>query len=557
MAVAAVFAFDLVSGLTFHRDEWAFIVDRQGAGADTLLEPYNEHPILLPLLLFKGLFNTVGLESYWPYQALVIGLHLLVCGLLFEFARHRVGDALAAVPALIMLFFGPGWENIVWPTQIVFSIPLSAALGALLLLERDSPRADLAASGLLVIAFASGSLGVPVAAGAGAYLLLGDRRWRRLLRVVAVPGALYAAWLLAYSPSNTVEPADQLSALPGFLLDRIGGNLASLLSLDDSWAWALTAALAVLVVLRVARHPRSERMLLALLAMSLSYWVLLGLFRPEALASLSRYLYPGALFLLLIATELARGVRLRGPGLAAAYVVTAVVVIANVHELEDGADRLRQYSDYVGASLGALELASAQVEPDYAPEPLIAPHVVAGDYLAAVAQFGSPAATPDEIVGRSPSVRREADIVLTRALGLGLENAPIQAGGGEPAVARLTGGRLARAPAGCVRFEPEPAGSIEVRFAAPGLALRAGDGRATMRLRRFAEGYGPDDAPAEAELFPDGGGLSVFGSALPLPLVLELPPAQATALRIPADDFRRPWHARVTTDTPTVVCGLP
>jgi hypothetical protein len=513
-------------------------VGRQGWGPDAILEPYNEHPIALPMLLFKGLFETVGLAHYAPYQALILGAHVLCSLLLFEFARRRVGSALAVVPALLLLVFGPGWENILWPTQIVFGLPLAAAIGALLLLEHEDPRSDLAAGALLVAAFASGSLGVPIAIGIGTYLLLGDNRWVRLLRVVGVPAGLYAAWLLAYSPGSRVKPGDQLASLPGFLLDTIGGNIASLLSVTDSLAWPLAIVFALLVAWRLARGTSRERMLFALVAMALAYWILLGLFRPHSLASLSRYLYPGALFLLLISVEVARGARLRAPALAVAYALTAVLVVANVHELDYGADRLREYSDFVGSSLAALELASDRVDPDYRPEPLIASDVVAGPYLSAVAAYGSPAAPPDEVVHRSTAVRREADVVLTRALSVEIEE-------------------TAELPAaGCRRVELGGR-HAEVRFTAPGLVIRAGGSPVTVRLRRFADDYGPDDVPPEAVLFPEGGNLSLFGASLPTPVVLVVEPGESGVLRVPADGFDRPWHAKLWSGTSAKVCSQP
>ena len=58
--------------LWFFLDEWALLTE-QDIGVDSLLKPHNEHLILLPRILYRVLFRTVGLSAYWPYQAFVIG----------------------------------------------------------------------------------------------------------------------------------------------------------------------------------------------------------------------------------------------------------------------------------------------------------------------------------------------------------------------------------------------------------------------------------------------------------------------------------------------------
>ena len=178
----------LTRGFTFYYDEWNFVVNRQYSTSDAFFGPHNEHMVLVPVLIFKALWAVAGLNEYWTFRVVVVALHLLVAGLLYVLARRRVGPVLALAPALILLFLGTAWEIILWPFEIQFLIPAAAGLGVLMAIEREDRAGDLVACGLLILAFASGSLGVPVALGAAVEILFGPRRFTRLLRVVVPAG---------------------------------------------------------------------------------------------------------------------------------------------------------------------------------------------------------------------------------------------------------------------------------------------------------------------------------------------------------------------------------
>ena len=47
--------------------------------------------------------------------------------LLYVYARRRVGPYLALLPAIVVLFAGPGWQDILWPFQIAWLISIAAA----------------------------------------------------------------------------------------------------------------------------------------------------------------------------------------------------------------------------------------------------------------------------------------------------------------------------------------------------------------------------------------------------------------------------------------------
>jgi hypothetical protein len=261
-------------------------------------------------------------------------------------------------------------------------------------------------------------------------------------------------------------------------------------------------------------------------------------------------------FLLFAMVEIARGLRLGPRMIAVVYVITAIIVAANLGDFQRGSDRLRAISDYIAPGLRGVELARGHVDPTFKPEPLLAGDVVAGPYLRAVDKFGSPA-TPAAAISQLPEeIRRATDAVLENALRPRLEpSARVVNGGAPPRVERVRGGSV-RARASCVRFEPAAGvGSLEV-LGEPAIVLHSERGAdARVRLRRFAAGYGPDDAAPGQEQFPGLAGLSLaFRIAMHRPVVLSLPDGQWRVLRLPRDSAPQPWHIRVRAKRPVVAC---
>src|ERR671916_2692173 len=108
-----------------------------------------------------------------PYRVMGVAAHLLCAGLLFEFARRRIGTALAAALAAPVVVLGSGRFVVLFPFNIQWTLSLAALIGILFLLERSFRGRDLAICALLVVAVAAPSLGIPMAAGVLAGLALG------------------------------------------------------------------------------------------------------------------------------------------------------------------------------------------------------------------------------------------------------------------------------------------------------------------------------------------------------------------------------------------------
>ena len=70
--------------------------------------PPDKYLIAFPLLLYKALFETFGMDSYRPYRVIGVLPALLCAGLLFALLRRWLPERFAVRPTLLMLSSGPG-----------------------------------------------------------------------------------------------------------------------------------------------------------------------------------------------------------------------------------------------------------------------------------------------------------------------------------------------------------------------------------------------------------------------------------------------------------------
>jgi hypothetical protein len=470
--VAFVLLYRKGLGTTFYYDEWNFVMNRRGWDVDTFLRAHNEHFSLVPVFIFKVLFATVGLDSYAVYRVVLLVAHLAVVALLFVYARRRVGDWLALAFAVPVLFLGAAWNDLLVPFQISFVLPVACGIGALLALDRRDLTGDGVACILLTVGIASSGVGIAFAAAVLVETLFRADRWRALW-IAGIPIVLYGLWSLKYGdPTATAQGRtlyelfrDNLPAVPGYAATAIAGSVGAIIGIGIDWGRPLALAGVIALGVWLARGRFSPR-LLALLAAAAAYWGLGALFRAHLNAPVdSRYLYLGAILVLLIALELVRAVPLTWPLAAVMVVFVGAAGLANFGSLRNGSQYLQEWSRYVGVELAALELAGPSTDPAFRPDPTRAPDITAGKYFDAVDQYGSPAAKASEIPQRAEPERAAADAVLLGALGVA-----------------LTPGR----PSGSCRSR---AGSLDVDVPAGGITIPAADTPVEVRLRSFAAGY--------------------------------------------------------------------
>jgi hypothetical protein len=532
LAVAAAVLFDYASGLAPFQDSWEFLLSRRDPSLDAFLQPHNEHIVLIPVAIDQLLLAIFGIGSTTPEYVVLVALLLATAVLVFVYVRSRVGPWLALAAAVLLLFLGPGWQDLLWPFQIGFAGSALFGVATLLALERADRRWDVAACAFLVAATGFSSLGLAFVLAAAVDVF--QRRRERGLRrayVFLVPAALYGLWFLGWGhDAETHLSAHNVLVSPWYTVKGFGASLDSLLALGtitgepvgrSSAALPLLAALLALAAYAIWRGRRPSPRTWPLLAAAAGFWLPAAFnFIPGREAYSSRYVYVGAIFVLLIAAELLRGIRPRPWAIAVAVAVAAALAVVNLAPLREGRDFFRQQTALTRADLGSIEIARDSVDPGFTLTPEIAgtPFLVpvgAGPYLEAVREEGSPAYSPAELAAASAAARKQADVVLANALpvttSVEAEAGPTAAGEG---CVSVSGG--ADAPS-----QPLRPGATEVHVG-PG-------GPATIRLRRFAT--------AEYPLVTEG----VAGGS-------------RVTLEVPADAASRPWQLQVEAAQGATVC---
>jgi hypothetical protein len=537
VAVAFVLLYRKGLGTIFYYDEWNFVMNRREWDAETFLRPHNEHLSLVPVLIFKLLFVTVGLDAYGVYRVLLLLVHVICVVLVYLLARERVEPPLALAVAAVVLFLGAAWNDLLVPFQISFLLSVAAGLGLLLALDREDLRGTVAVAVLLAVSLASSSVGIAFAGAAAAHVLVRGDRLRRLW-AVAVPVVLYLAWLSAYGdPTATAADRtltdlarDNLPAMPGYVATAAAGAIGAVTGLGVDWGRPLALAGALLLAFHVVRSRVLSLRLYALLAAAAAYWGLAAVFRAHVNPPTdSRYLYLGAILVLLLALEILPPVPVDVRLLAVVAILVGASALANFGSLRSGSQYLQEWSRYVGAELGALELAGSGTRGDFAPDPVRAPDIRASLYFDAVRQHGSPASTPAEISKMGEAERQSADSVLLQALGVSVvaDGDPSDA---PPPVEAASNGQ-ATTREGCVRFAPAAAGAaLDVTVPSGGLVVESGGtAPVELRLRSFAGSY-----PQQP-----------FASI----------PAGTSSVPLPARDGVH-WHARLSGAEPFLACSL-
>lgn len=534
--LAIAFVLLMLAGrhLTFFFDEWDFVLHRRGGSLGSYLDPHNGHLVLFAVVIYKALLATVGLRHYWPYQAITIVLHLGCVSLLYLLARRRVGPWAALGPAALLLFMGSAYQDLLWPFQMGWFASVAGGLGALALIERPRRRSDVWSVVLLVVSLSGSAVGVAFLIAALVLVLCDSRRWSRLW-VIAVPAVLFAIWYVGWGAGQRLTSYALLAA-PQYVADAAAGAAAGLAGLTSGWG--STVLLGLLLLLVAGLRPRVDplpRLGLAAAIGALVFWVLLAVARSDyGDPTSSRYLYVGAVFILLLGAEARLGVGLRGAALAGAIVLVVGAVVANVGDLRAGERSYRAVDTAVRASLTSVQLAAPFVSPTFAPDPSGAPQIQAGPYLRTERQIGSPALTLPELEHAAAATRDHSDQVLEQAEGIASVAAstlprtattPIR-------VEAAAGGRM-HTVGRCRRFATTAAlGSVDIEIGPNQmLYVRSVTAPASVYLRRF----GPDF------------GVAPFAS---------LPASTVHRIPFRADDAPSVrWHAQVVSAGPFEICA--
>ncbi|MGH2994011.1 MAG: hypothetical protein ACRDL1_10785, partial [Solirubrobacterales bacterium] len=495
------------------------------------------HLLATTRLIYKAVLETIGID-YITFRLLAVSTVLLSAAFLYALAKRRIGAVPALAPTLVLLFFGSAWQHVVVPIGFVSLLSITGGLASLLALERGDLRGDIAACALISLSIATFTTGFAFLVGVAISVLLRPDRQRRAW-IFLIPLTLYAAWWLSQVSTSSAEqqakPSNVL-LIPSYVAESLASVTAGLAGLNfefadsdsnpllrDELGWGpVVATLAVVALALRIRRGNLPHSLWVSLGIVLTYWSLGALVASDFYSrapSNVRYMYEGAVGVLLVATDASRSIRFSRLGLVVLFGACAFSLATNVALMREGAAIFRdEYSRQARAQFAMLELARDHVQPDFfaadAGRDVAPVRGVAASYFATVDRFGSPAFSLPELERQDDSVRQGADQLLARALGVRLDRSIRQPGRGCREIPASERG-------GAIGFElPRGGASLRAQGVAPG----------SMMLGRFATS--------------------------PTVEVGSLFPGETAKLRIPPDSSPRPWRGSVTGVRAVTACAL-
>ena len=545
IAAAAALSFWLERGLTYGFDEYIWIQTAALGGSEDLWHPYGGHLIVFPYYVFRAVLDLFG-NSFLAFGIIQIAGLSAMAALLYIYVRRRLGPILALGPAFVLLLLGGSYPVLYQPLiGIQFLCALLPGLAAIIVLEREDLRGDIAACALLLLSVAGFSDGLIFLAGAVVAVALSPARWHRIW-VVAVPIVAYAYW--RHWASKFGEPsgivASNIPWLPSYFADALAvyaTSIFGLVGLVGPGPWSdlrlaggitfgkvglghVTEGVVILTFeligigaavfalrRRLGGIPRS---LWPAVAMMLVYFSELGVVLiPGRTANEARYLYAGVLLLMMVGAELARGVRTTRISVVVVGLLTVAAVVGNLPRTHDSRAYLDDYAKRMRSDMEVIDLAGRHVDPAFTPNldvPGVAPDAEvlnAGPWEEAVARYGSPAYSIPVLRKQAETVRAEADQVSARALQLTLTPT--------------------RAKGDCERI---PAATTAAGFALPaGGATLIPAAPTSVDLRRWADEFSVSLGQIDS--------------------------GRATALRIPPDASRVPWEAKLEPAGTVELCS--
>jgi hypothetical protein len=296
----------------FYLDEWDFLGYRSvRLSKRGIFYPHAGHWTTIPILIWRGLFNVVGVRDYWLYSLPLILGHLAVVYLIWRIMlRHRVEPWTATLLAAAFAVLGVGAADLTRAFQVTFVG--SVALGLLAIDAIECERLWLAIiSSVCALMFSN--VGVLMVVACGIVALA--RRRPGVAAAVTIPSALtFLIWyeLIGHSGTQSANfSSGNVAGLASYVWTGLSASLAGFVDAPQVVGSVLVIVLAAAAML--------YRNVPAALALSVAViYGFLGLGRLQLgvnQASASRYSYI-ALALLLpligqLVSDLVRSVRVR------------------------------------------------------------------------------------------------------------------------------------------------------------------------------------------------------------------------------------------------------
>jgi hypothetical protein len=536
--IAAAYVFWLERGITYGYDEFVWLEIGGLSKIGQFWHPYGGHLIIVPYYVFRGVLELFG-SSFTAFSVVQVICLSLTAALLYIYGRRRVGPILALGPAIVLLFLAGSYPVLLEPMiGIQFLAALLPGLGAIVVLEREDLRGDIAACVLLLLSLGGFSEALPFLLGAIVMVGLSPN-WKRRIWVLAIPIVAYGYWRLwssQFESSGVIT--SNLPLLPAYFADAIAVfalgvfGMVNFIGPGPFSRWRIGAfnfnflsegvvlVIFELLVIGVAvamlrRRGPIRRSIWPPLAMLFALFVELGvILEPGRTAAEPRYLYAGVLLGFLVVLELARGVKTTRTTVAVTALLTAASLAGNFARGHDAHQTLAAYSQHARADMAVIELAGKKGDQRYTVNQAL-PNVVSGalvfstgPWLEVVDRYGSVAYSIPELQAAPDDVRVEADRVAARSLKLHL--APV----------------AALPSQGCKQLSAaEAAAGVDL---APGGAVLRPQGETHVYVRRWGDRFADDLGPLSA--------------------------GQAARLSIATDSSTVPWALAVSPGTPLELC---
>jgi hypothetical protein len=532
LAAGAVMTLVLTWQLTFWQDTFDFLILRRDITWDTVFTPHNEHIIVFPTLIEQAIMRIFGLGNAHPEYILLTVFLIVTALLLFDYVRRRLGYWAALFATILVLCLGPAWEVLLWPFEIGFIGSVLSGLAMLLALERDSRRWDLAACAFLILSMGFSSLGIPFAIGAAVDVVQKRRArgWGRAY-VVVVPVVLFTLWYLGWGhDAESHMTFHNVLTSPRFVLESIAVAAGSLFGFGTSslsgeinplWGALILVGVVAGVVYVQRQRPGVLPTLWPVAAAALANWFLTAFNAiPGRDPTSSRYQYAGAIFIILVLSNLLPKVTWSRRGLIAAAAIVVLAAAPNLAFLKDNRDHLKAETVLTKADLGAIQIARPVVDPNFVLTPEVAGtpsliNVTAQGWLEADDEYGSPAYSEAELASAPEPGRHWADVVLSQAL-------PLRA------VVKIGGYDAHGGGENCVTVKGGVPSGMQIGFGQTRVEVPPGP-EADLSMRRFA-----------AEEFPVS--------------IATAPGGSTVVLDVPRDESPRPWQLHVEAEQPVRVC---
>ena len=527
MVVSAVLALTLGSRASFTVDEYSWISLSADFSLGEAFDAYVGHLIAIPKLIYWIVLELFGIPGYAVFQLLTLASLFLMVGLLFAYLRRRVPDFVALAPCLILLVFPVDHLHYLTGNGVAIALALAFGIAALLAWERGSRSGDWWTFAFLLLGMCSYTVAVPFAIGL-LVLALFRPEDRRRAWVPAIPLVAYAVWR-AIAASGGVESETgstdwaNLLLLPAWGFQSLGAVLAALTGLGFDFsnvtggpaseqgrlvgpAFALAALLALAWRARLGSMPAGfwvgGAALVALFASQVLVWGSLDARDPGA----PRYLLPGAVLVVIVALEAAKGLGWNRAAFSSLWLVTGASLLISIGILARNTEWLET------AELGAkAEITAVQILATSNKEPLPPTEQprdrIRSEFDAEKAgTYGNLGFSEEGLATQPGWVGKRVDSFLAESLNLRLN--PLPPG---------------PAPTGCQPAEPGRFApySTRLRLSEPGAVLRART-ELDLTLGRYGDW-------ASIGLGPMG-------------------PGTVRKLRLPDDDGTTEWYIQATPE---------